>query len=343
MKENTTIPIAQVHGYGRGDALDTNNPTKLPYIILEYIHGRPLDPNDLLRSSQDISRKFYSQLAHILSQLRMLEFDYSGSLMTNTDGLITLTSPHSVDLNSLQLHGRHQNSSCRPHSSAIDFAFCRYQILLDRLDQPISDFDEEDAQHEVFALEDFKGRLFNFIDPSLNHRPFVLTHGDLRPSNIIVDEDFTISAIIDWEWSCTVPRQFFVPPTWFAGKDIPSLSDKDFQSEYSKFHQQLTHEGLTSAACRRLAAEWSSNLSSRLELFLPIALLNHQNFTLTYYSALFLMFYKDTNRKDKLREFYERDGQTGIFSKAVRRKLKASKRYTKYLHDNGLGSHDDIS
>ncbi|PNY23580.1 Aminoglycoside phosphotransferase [Tolypocladium capitatum] len=342
IKRNTTIPIPRVYGYGPGGRLDTDNPTGLPYVILEYIPGRPLDAKDLVGASPDASKAFYSQLAHILSQLRMQEFDYAGSLTTDSEGRITLTSPHSVDLNSIQLHSTRRTIPCRRQSSAIDFAYCRYQVLLERLNLPTSVMDEEDAQHEVFALEDFKGRLFNFIDPSLNHQPFVLTHGDLRPSNIIVGEDLTINAIIDWEWSCTVPRQFFIPPMWFAGHDMPRLSDKVFRLEYSKFHQALTNAGLNSAACRMLADEWGSDLnSSRLDFFLPAALLHHQNFTLIYYLVLFPEFYKDIGRRDKIREFYERDAG-GVFNDAVRRKVEASEKYARYLHDNGL-SDDEAS
>lgn len=290
-----------------------------------------------MKAPQETSARFYSQLAEILSQLRMQEFDHVGSPMPGPGGSVSLTSPLSVDLNALQLCSMQRVAG--KQSSAIDFAFCRYQILLERLDQPISEMDEDDARHEVFALEDFKRRLFSFINPLSNHGPFVLSHGDLRPSNIIVGEDLTIIAIIDWEWSCVVPRQFFIPPTWFAGHDIPDLSDQDYRIEYDKFYDGLRRAG--SAECRKLAAEWGPDLSTSANLFLPAALLHHQNFTLIYYSFLFPKFYKGIGRRDMLRRFYERDGQGGIFNNVVRRKLEASERYTKYLKDNGLLNNDE--
>jgi hypothetical protein len=44
--------------------------------------------------------------------------------------------------------------------------------------------------------------------------PFILMHGDLNQQNILVDNDYNITGIIDWEWSTTVPFQLFaMPPT----------------------------------------------------------------------------------------------------------------------------------
>jgi aminoglycoside phosphotransferase (APT) family kinase protein len=42
--------------------------------------------------------------------------------------------------------------------------------------------------------------------------PFVLVHGDLELFNLLVDDNMDIIAVLDWEWSRVVPRQFFIPP-----------------------------------------------------------------------------------------------------------------------------------
>lgn len=303
--------------------------------------GRPLDPKDLVKATQERSTKFYTQLANILSQLRMQEFDHAGSLIINPTGATILTYPLSIDLNMLQLHKTKPIIPYKKQSSAIDFAFYRYYILLERLNLPFSEMDEDDAQHEVFALEDFKGRLFSFINPLLNHHPFILAHGDLRPSNIIVDEDLTINAIIDWEWSGTIPRQFFIPPTWFAGYESSEVSSKEYRLEYSKFYNILREVGSSSVSCRKLAEEWGPDLATSVGLFLPAALLQHQNFTHIYYTSLFPKFYKDIRRRDMLCRFFDQDGHDGIFNKAVKQKLHMSGVYKQHLKDNGLLIRDE--
>lgn len=55
----------------------------------------------------------------------------------------------------------------------------------------------------------------------------MLTHGDLNPHNLLVDEKgMTIVALLDWEWSRVVPPQLFNPPIWLTGlrPDLVSYS-----------------------------------------------------------------------------------------------------------------------
>ncbi|KAG9251951.1 kinase-like domain-containing protein [Emericellopsis atlantica] len=328
LKRNTTIPVPEIYGYGIGASNDTSI-TGRPYLILEYVSGRPLNSDDLLTCSADASRLFYTQLASILSQLRIQEFDYSGSLATDAEGKTILISPQSIDSNSVKLHNEQGTFNQRP-KSAIEFAHFSYQVLFDRLSQP-AEMDEDDARHEVFALMDYRERLLNHVDSS--SKTFVLTHGDLRPSNIIVDEDLTIKAIIDWEWSCTVPRQFFIPPLWLAGNDVPLSFDNAYNLEYSKFHRALTKAAESDPACRILANEWAPNLSASLDLYLPAAVLRHENFTNIYYKFLFPRYFRGINRREKIREFLEEDVQSGTFSTAIHRKLEASRVYQQIFCD----------
>ncbi|ATY63013.1 kinase-like domain [Cordyceps militaris] len=330
IQTNTTIPIPRVYGYGPGGDLDMNNATGLPYIILEYIVGQPFDPKRLLKASDDVVQKFYTQLGDALSQLRAQEFEYAGSVTKDARGFV-IGSPRSVDLNSIQLQGR--RGSVTPQTTAFDFAMCNYDTLAQRLSLPTEEMGEDDARHEIFALEDFKIRLFQLIDPSLNFEPFVLTHGDLRPSNIIVSEDFTIKGIIDWEWSTTIPRQFFMPPLWFSGYEVASPRDARYQFQYSIFYQALLRAGAASDACRTLALEWGPDLGSSYRLFLPEALLHHHALLHVYYLALFPEFFKGMRRQDKLEAFYR---SSRVFREAVRVKVEESRKYKEHLIADGL-------
>jgi len=47
------------------------------------------------------------------------------------------------------------------------------------------------------------------VIPELDTGPFLLQHADLTPANIMVDDDFNITGILDWTWACTVPQQSF--------------------------------------------------------------------------------------------------------------------------------------
>jgi hypothetical protein len=265
-----------------------------------------------------------------LAQLRQQEFDRAGSLMPDPDGGDTpVVGPLlSLQLNDLQLEKRGFSIQPAKFASAIDFAFHQYHLLDQKYKLPAYKMSREVAQLEVFGLEDLKGRLSSCIDPRWNRGPFVLSHTDLRWPNLIVDGDDRIRGVIDWEWSGTVPRQFFLPPTWFAGRHPDCVSGVEYRIEYRLFFDVL--KAATSQSCRQLAEEWGRTLPARVDLPLAVALRHHSCFVNMYYRGIFPLFHKGS-RDDVVKQFFERDGKDGLFTLDVHRKLGNSERYTQYL------------
>lgn len=54
---------------------------------------------------------------------------------------------------------------------------------------------------ELFALDHLEQLIPALTAPERDSDCFVLSHSDLRPANIIVDDDLNIISIIDWEWA----------------------------------------------------------------------------------------------------------------------------------------------
>lgn len=303
LQANTTIRVPGVKAHGDGAGLHPKSQAKFPFIILEYISGRPLEYSEILRSPPGALRPLFAELGDALSQLRALEFQYGGALMKDGTNGYTITSPNSIGLNSLQLKGLRSHTP--RYTSALEFAMCHFKTLRQQFSLPSEEMEEYIAQREVFALQDFELRLYQFIDPALNLQPFVLSHGDLRPPNIIVNEDLSLAGIIDWEWSGTVPVQFFRPPLWLGGVDATSPRDMKYRSGYSELYDSLVDANKHPNASQTLASEWGPHLSSSLHLFLPAALLRTALFIDIYYMAIFPEFYKDCKRDDKLKDLYE--------------------------------------
>jgi hypothetical protein len=325
--------VPRIHAFGRG--IDENNPTGHTFIIQDYIPGRMLDLVAFRKGSLEQRKSFYAQLIDILAQLRQQEFDYAGSLMPDPDGGdAPVVGPLlSIQLNDLQLEKRDFSTKPAKFASAIDFAFYQYHLLDEKYKLPARNMSQEVAQLEVFGLQDLKGRLSSCIDPRWNHGPFVLSHEDLRWPNFIVGEDLRIRGIIDWEWSGTVPRQFFLPPTWLAGCPPDWVSGHEYRIEYRLFFDVL--KAAPSEPCRRLAKEWGRTLPARIDLPLAVALRHHSCFVNMYYRGIFPLFHKG-RRDDVVKQFFERDGKDGPFTLDVHRKLGDSERYTQYL--NGQSS-----
>lgn len=337
IERNTTIPLPHVHGFGPGGTVDEHNPTGHAFLILDYIPGNSLNILSFVKDSRERRNRFYSQLIDILAQLRQHEFDHAGSLMPDPDGGPNPIVGHSlsIELNELQIRQKSSVAPTARFASAIDFAFYQYHIMAKVYELPISTMDLPTAELEVFALEDLKGRIFDYVKPYWNHGPFVLSHQDLRWDNIIVDEDLNIQGVIDWEWTNTLPRQFFLPPTWIAGRPPDYVVGLAYWLEYREFYRVLSDKGTTSQSCRQLAEEWGKDLPDRLDLPMATTLRHHGHLLRLYYQGIFPKFFK-TAREETVKRFLECDGTSGKFMLDVRQRLERSERYIQYLKDNNL-------
>lgn len=180
------------------------------------------------------------------------------------------------------------------------------------------------------------------IAPAWNRGPFVLAHSNLRPSNIIVDEDLNIQGIIDWEWAGTIPRKLFMPPTWLVGERPCFVAGTNYGREYAEFYAVLAARSAaangSAAPCYcQLAEEWGLDLPCGLELPLAVALQHHSQFAMTYYLAIYPKFFKAPSAETVSQFFRERqDGGDGSFALQARRHVEASARFTQYLKGCGL-------
>lgn len=236
----------------------------------------------------------------------------------------------SIQLNDLQLENHELPIQPAKFISATDFA-CHQDNLLDsKYRLPAYNLSRKVAELEIFGLEDLKRRLSDCVNDDVC---FVLTHTDLRPSNIIVNEDLCIQGIIDWEWAGTVPRQFFLPPTWLAGLPPDRVSGVEYRVEYRWFRDVLT----ANTAYHQLSSEWDRKLPRRIDLPLAVVLRHHSCFVNIYYRGVFPKFYKDS-WEHIVNKFFNHEDKDGQFSLSVQQRLMNSERFTQYLEENRLVS-----
>ncbi|TAQ89082.1 hypothetical protein B7494_g2604 [Chlorociboria aeruginascens] len=334
LQTKTTIPVPYIYAFGRGGTVD-ENPTGHTYIIHSYIPGQSLDILAFRKKTPEQRKYFYSQLVDLFAQLRQQEFAYAGSLMPDPDGGTTpwVGPLLSLQLNDLQIENRELSIQPAKFASAIDFVLYQHLLLDQKYKLPAYKLSQKGIELEIFGLEDLKGRLSGCINARLNHGPFVLTHTDLRPSNIIVDEDLQIQGIIDWEWASTVPLQFFLPPTWLAGLPPDRVSGLEYMIEYRWFYDAL--KANKSVPGRQLASEWGRTLPKRIDLPLAVALRHHSCFVKTYYKGIFPKFYQGS-REDAVSHFFKCNAMGGHMSLDVQQRLRDSERFTQYMEENGL-------
>ncbi|KAL5584116.1 hypothetical protein FOVSG1_015467 [Fusarium oxysporum f. sp. vasinfectum] len=114
---------------------------------------------------------------------------------------------------------------------------------------------------EIFAVNHLKQLTEELAD---DPGCFVLSHSDLRPPNIIVDDDFNITSILDWEWTHTVPRQFFMPPSWITLHNLVESAELGHSESFPEFREVLEEMAKSSSFYRPLADEWEPDLLKKL-------------------------------------------------------------------------------
>ncbi|OAA53603.1 Aminoglycoside phosphotransferase [Niveomyces insectorum RCEF 264] len=373
LRQTTTIPVARVHAYGRDEDLSRPeaDPTRCVYAILDYIPGQSLDLVKFVRDTRERKTHLYAQVIDILGQLRALEFDVSGSLYPAPDdpegdspdpSLPVLGDLLCIEYNELQKMTR-RKATVRPATfrSTIEYAFYQYSILAEAYEVPVpAKRTPLRAQMEVYALHDIKARILDVVDTRTNRNRFVLAHTDLRWYNILVDDDLNIQGVIDWEWSGTIPQQFFMPPTWLA-EDSPSyVASQHYRKEYREFYAVLSSmaEDLAAASAalapppttatethtsmrnvyQLLADEWGPDLPERLDFPVAVILRHHYHLVPTYFFSVFPKFFQPyLLPQDYLPELFALDASKGgALTATLRKRMEREDRYIQYLEENGL-------
>ncbi|KFY70604.1 hypothetical protein V498_10302, partial [Pseudogymnoascus sp. VKM F-4517 (FW-2822)] len=245
--EKTDIPVPTVIAYGMAD----DNPTGLgPFIITTFINGTLLGEmlkadsvdeqgDKVLRSDMPDStlEVVYRQIADIILELAEHDFDQIGSLSVHDDDTWSIGSaPLTLNSNELARCGNVHVES-RVYSTTSDY-------LLDIAEQNILHLEQQrnrissssDARRKYTARHLFRAAVPSFVSRRYNQGPFKLFCDGFRPGNILVDDSFKITGIIDWEWCYAAPFQFtYSPPRWLLLKEPAywnSNSDYDLLDTY---------------------------------------------------------------------------------------------------------------
>lgn len=304
----------------------------LAFIISDYIPGQSLSIKALQNATEEQQRRFFDEMIDIFAQLRQLEFPQAGSLMPNpghksdpiVGGLLTMAAN--------ELH-RYQKEQQNPGPFDSARAYYQYHILSETCRLPSEYLERATAEEELFALASLAKQIPTLCNPQSPNGPFILTHLDLRCGNIIVDADFGIAAIIDWEFSGTVPLEYFTPPLWITGHGRGGYIYLATDTISNGFYEVLRTKAVTSNKCAQLMQEW--NLQP--QLVFPIVQILRQPETLlrVFYRFIFRLFFKG-DREQVISEFFAQNDDNGTMAVEIRRRVENSKHYVQYLSEHGL-------
>ena len=208
LRRETTIPIPAVHAFD--SSLD--NPLKCPFIIMDFASGKSLESiwfdktasKDALLVRRNRTLK---DLATAMIQLDNFSFDQGGSIEFDELGQISGigTIVHSGHDWELDLDSE---SSHKSDDDAEPFRLGPYSAPKEGYTSyvhppkftAVSDVDYINGKNELLL------KFIDWIRQPQKGKAFVLSHPDFDMQNILVSEDGSLQALIDWDGAAAVPR-----------------------------------------------------------------------------------------------------------------------------------------
>ncbi|ATY63204.1 phosphotransferase family [Cordyceps militaris] len=233
IQDNTTIPVPFVHHWGTREESPLNIG---PFIIMEYVNhamdmidalntpGLTRDDRPILNPDVDkaLLESLYGQMAKILLQLSKLEFPLIGALEETEEWKWDVTRrPLSLPMNELVRIGTFPQSKLPTtvFRSSSEYLESLATLHMDHLAAQRNDVvsSRADGEKKYIARHLFRKLAGEkrLLPATHDSGPFKLWCDDLRPSNMLLDRNYQIVAVIDWEFSYAAPSEFsFAPPWW---------------------------------------------------------------------------------------------------------------------------------
>ncbi|KAH6881213.1 kinase-like domain-containing protein [Coprinopsis sp. MPI-PUGE-AT-0042] len=262
------IPVPKVYGYDPGQ----DNAVGMAYIFMEYVEGRSL--NDVWSDLEDKEIvDVVRQITQIEGKMSKLSFPAGGSLYFAND-------LEKVGLQGVPVPG-HERFRIGPDTRLLMWHKKRAQLGVDRIrakrtdsiDHTAEDALVAGAHKEVAFLKRFGKR----VQPTRRHRTsndtspsatafipedpdlqrFSITHPDLEIiDNIIVNSDFQIVSLIDWQNTAVLPE--------FNEQHYKAFNESLFNLRWRLFdYSSLPWEGETIELTALLIATWKIWVETR--------------------------------------------------------------------------------
>ncbi|KAF9767663.1 hypothetical protein IL306_015140 [Fusarium sp. DS 682] len=235
--EKTGVPAPRVYDF----ALEgPDNTVGVGFILMEKLPGKSLRWSI---ATQQQRERVMSQLADTFVELQKYPFDLLGSLDSPGE-------PHVGAFARESLTDFVQSEMCTigPFSSLEDYHISSIQLILDLIVR-----EEMYSQQAVdaYLIHRYLLDLVPHVLPIIhNDKKFYLKHADDKGDHILVDENFNITGIIDWEWAHTAsPAHAFNSPVgllpvsdFYSGKN--DLGDNEIV--FARLLEEKGHPGQAS-------------------------------------------------------------------------------------------------
>ncbi|KAK0111529.1 hypothetical protein ONS95_001883 [Cadophora gregata] len=235
LSQNTTIPVPRVHSWG----LTVESPQQFgPFIIMDYVDGtllstvlrQPTKSEDMILNpaiDNTTLDKIYYQIADYMLQLSQFTFSRIGAISKDhASNTWSVTGrPLTYNMNELATVAGYPDKQfpTAPFDRASNYLRSVANEHLTHLwtQRNLAD-NPKIAQDRFIARHQFAQLISKYCVDDAG--PFLLFCDDMRPSNMLVNpETLHITAVLDFEFTNTMPAQFAYDPPWWLLLSGPEM------------------------------------------------------------------------------------------------------------------------
>lgn len=189
----TAITTPKVYDF----ALESSdNTVGVGFILMEKLPGKPLRWSSTTRQQRE---KVMDQMADVFIDLRKYPFSAYGSLHT----------PGSMQIGPFADESFTNFENCHMRTSGPFLSSREYNVAYLNFIQALILRTEKYSNRPVdaYLIHRFLIDLIPHVFTSDPSGEFFLKHADDKGDHILVDEEFNVTGIIDWEWAHTAPAE----------------------------------------------------------------------------------------------------------------------------------------
>ncbi|KAF4461319.1 Aminoglycoside phosphotransferase [Fusarium albosuccineum] len=190
LKNRTSIPVPQVYGFDTSPS----DPFGFPYIFMDYLEGRVLPSTIARQAPVAYHPKIAEQLAHVLFQLENLAFDRLGRIWCGEN----CDEPPRI----IPLEQNVETIATAPEQTSLEWF---YEMRQDQNRQALEGHaDDPKWRTSCWIL---KSAISHIIIDDRLHGPFPLCHFDLHYGNLLFDDEYNLTGVLDWSQAATAPLE----------------------------------------------------------------------------------------------------------------------------------------
>lgn len=213
LESQTEIPCPRIYDWACQS--DPKNTVGVGYVLMEKLKGKPLDWQAASPSQRD---KIVRQLADIMLEIDKHPFDKLGSLINASAIAKEETTPKIAGNESetqvywLAKHSTFKSGESEKPLGPFHSSQSAFRAHVEAYLRMIAGGEIGTVENavDVFLAHRYRLDIIDRIwesNAALVEERFFLKHADDKGDHILVDDDFNIVGIIDWEWCSTASKE----------------------------------------------------------------------------------------------------------------------------------------